>query len=289
MENSCIISIPDRLSVVSVDGIYQAAQAAREDNMPIFDFTKVNFVTPESLILLVTSSQSIHKQYGCVVKWQGIKGDVLGYMDRMNINDFDFININRPSIFKRRDYKKSDALVELSLINNAQQIGSAILQTKQVLNEWFPSSDNGCRQHLLTLIKETVENSVEHSSEEPSNGSCYYVLQKYNRPNGLHEVQIAVGDVGVGMLSSQRRVHSATKDDAEAIMEALMNGRSGRALGGGGMGYVNIREALAPLQGQITIRSGRAHLEHQAGAGYARIVRHTCSCPGTQIIFKCRA
>lgn len=289
MENSCVVSVPDRLTVSTVDNIYIAAQSLRKGDTLIFDFSKVNFVTPESLILLVTSSKQMSNRCGSVVKWSGIKGDVLGYMDRMNINEFDFINIIRPSIFNRRNYVKSKDLVELTLIKDADQIGSAVLRTRQVLNQWLPDSDSVCRQHLLTLIKETVENSVDHSSEEPSEGTCYYVLQKYNRPGGECEIQIAVGDVGVGMLLSQRRVYPSTKDDAEAINQALMYGRSGRVLGSGGMGYANIREAMAPLQGHISIRSGRAHLEHWAGANFARIYRHDFSCPGTQIIFKCRA
>ena len=142
--------------------------------------------------------------------------------------------------------------------------------------------------HLSTLIKETVENSIEHSSAEPSNGFCYYVLQKYGHADGTTEVQIAVGDTGVGMLASQRRVHPSTKNDAEALLEAVWNGRSGRE-GGGGMGYINIKESLAPLHGKVYIRSGRAHLEHIAGDSYARIFRYSYSCPGTQIVFQCRA
>ena len=106
--------------------------------------------------------------------------------------------------------------------------------------------------------------------------------------DGTTEIQIAVGDTGIGMLSSQRRVHPTTKDDAEALIEAVMHGRSGRA-SGGGMGYINIKESMAPLHGEVFIRSGKAHIEHVAGNGYAKIYRHVYSCPGTQIVFKCRA
>ncbi len=206
----------------------------------------------------------------------------------MNINELDFISIERPSIFKRHSYEKSDALVELSVIKDMQQIGSAIRQTRDVLTRWFPDSGNSCKLHISTLIKETVENSIEHSSAEPSNGFCYYVLQKYGHADGTTEVQIAVGNTGVGMLASQRRVHPSTKNDAEALLEAVWNGRSGRE-SGGGMGYINIKESLAPLHGKVYIRSGRAHLEHVAGDSYARIFRHSYSCPGTQIVFQCRA
>ena len=288
MDNNCTIKIPANLTMTSVDEIYRAALRVSEPCLIRFDFSGVSFVTPQSLLLLVTASRFFHDNFGCVIEWNAIKLEVLSYMDRMNISDIDFVRIERPSFFQRRGYKKSDALVELSTIRDRQEIGNAILETKNVFSSWLPDSGNECRHHLLTLIKETVENSVEHSSTIPSNGFCYYTLQKYTLYNGKTEIQIAVGDTGIGMLASQRRVHPSTKDDAEAIIKALMDGRSGREIGGGGMGYVNIRESLEPLHGEICIRSGKAHVEHIAGASYARIYRHTLSCPGTQIIFKCR-
>lgn len=288
MDNCYTIKLPDNLSMDSVDELYRVAIMSKVVYGVIFDFTNVTFVTPHNLILIVTASRYLSDRYNRAVAWRQIRPQILGYMDRMNINEFDFISIERPSVFKRHGYKKSDALVELSVIKNTQQIGRAIRQTKDILNRWFPDNRNNCKLHLSTLIKETVENSIEHSGDEPSNGFCYYVLQKYGYADGTTEVQIAVGDTGVGMLASQRRVHPSTKNDAEALLEAVWNGRSGRE-SGGGMGYINIKESLAPLHGKVYIRSGRAHLEHIAGESYARIFRHSYSCPGTQIVFQCRA
>ena len=287
METSHTIKIPSKLSMASVDEIYLATIHLHGFYTLIFDFSNVTFVTPEGLILLITTSRSFSDRFGHTIEWRNIPTEVLSYMDRMNINDFDFINIIRPSIFKRINYKPSTALVEASTIKDAQQLGQAIIQTREVLNRWVPESKKDCRQHLSTLIKETVENSIEHSSQEPSNGFCYYILQKYRYSDGSTEIQIAVGDTGIGMLASQRRVYPDTKDDAEAVIAALIKGQSGREDGCGGMGYVNIREALAPLSGRIDIRSGRAHIQHFAGRSYAKIYRHTYSCPGTQIIFHC--
>lgn len=288
MDNCYTVKLPDNLSMGSADELYQVTMMSQMVHGVIFDFTNVTFVTPHNLILIVTASHFLRDRYNRAVVWKHIRPNILGYMDRMNINELDFISIERPSIFKRHSYERSDALVELSVIKDMQQIGSAIRQTREVLARWFPDRGNGCKLHLSTLIKETVENSIEHSSAEPSNGFCYYVLQKYGHADGTTEVQIAIGDTGIGMLASQRRVHPSTKNDAEALFEAVWNGRSGRE-GGGGMGYVNIKESLAPLHGKVYIRSGRAHLEHIAGESYARILRHPFSCPGTQIVFKCRA
>lgn len=288
MDNCYTIKIPDHLSMKSVDELYRIALMPQGMNCVIFDFMEVTFVTPHSLILIVTASRYLRDRFNQPVEWRNIHPTILSYMDRMNINELDFINIEHSSMFKRWSYARSDALVELSVIKSTQQIGSAILQTRDILNHWFPERQRGCKLHLATLIKETVENSIEHSSAKPSNGFCYYVLQKYGHSDGSTEVQIAVGDTGVGMLVSQRRVYPTTKDDAEALIEAVMCGRSGRE-SGGGMGYINIRESLEPLHGKIFVRSGKAHIEHIAGASHAKIYRHPYNCPGTQIVFQCRA
>ena len=289
MDTCFTINVPASLSMESADELYQATSKNLQGiSWIIFDFGKVTFVTPCAIILVVTASKFWCNRFNHTVEWKNINSNVLSYMDRMNISELDFIDIERPSLFKRKNYQKSDVLVELSLIKDIQQASSAIRKTKDILDRWLPSSHKTCKFNLATLIKETVENSIEHSSADPSNGSCYYLLQKYGYSNGSTQIQIAVGDSGVGMLTSQRRVYPATKDDAEALVNAVMHGKSGRK-SGGGMGYVTIREALGPLNGKILVRSGRAHIVHAAGQSYASIYRHSCFSSGTQIVFLCNA
>lgn len=289
MDTCFTINVPASLSMESADELYRATLKNLQGiSWIIFDFSKVSFVTPLAIILVVTASRFWCDRFKHVVEWKNINSNVLSYMDRMNISELDFIDIERPSLFKRRNYQKSDVLVELSVIRDIQQASSAIRKTKDILDCWLPSSHKTCKFNLATLIKETVENSIEHSSADFSSGSCYYLLQKYGYANGSTQVQIAVGDAGVGMLASQRRVYPETKDDAEALINAVMRGKSGRKTGGG-MGYVTIRESLEPLRGKIRVRSGRAHIVHAAGQSYASIHRHSCFSPGTQIVFECNA
>ena len=244
MDTCFTINVPASLSMESADELYRATHKNLQGiSWIVFDFGKVTFVTPLAIILVVTASRFWRDRFNHAVEWKNINSNVLSYMDRMNISELDFIDIERPSLFKRRNYQKSDVLVELSVIKNIQQASSAIRKTKDILDCWLPSSHKTCKFNLATLIKETVENSIEHSSVDLSSGSCYYLLQKYGYSNGSTQVQIAVGDAGVGMLTSQRRVYPATKDDAEALINAVMHGKSGRKTGGG-MGYITIRESL---------------------------------------------
>ena len=289
MDTCFTINVPASLSMESADELYRATLKNLQGiSWIILDFSKVTFVTPLTIILVVTASRFWCDRFNHAVEWKNINSNVLSYMDRMNISELDFIDIERPSLFRRKNYQKSDVLVELSVIKDIQQASSAIRKTKDILDRWLPSSHKTCKFNLATLIKETVENSIEHSSVDLSNGSCYYLLQKYGYSDGSTRIQIAVGDAGVGMLASQRRVYPTTKDDAEALINAVMYGRSGRETGGG-MGYVTIREALEPLKGEILVRSGRAHIVHTAGQSCANTFSHSCFSPGTQIVFKCIA
>lgn len=282
------IKIPGRLTLSSIDEISSLLHSINRSENVIFDLANVEFVTPEALVLLVTASNLCHEKTNQIIMWKNVNPNVRSYMDRMNINDLPFILLEHPFSFKKRQYTKSNTLIELSKIANSQEIGGAIIRTREILNQWFPNSSQNYVRNLSTLFKESFENSIEHSSFIPSNGVCYYALQKYNRSNNTSEIQIAVGDIGIGILASQKRMYPSTKDDAEAITKALY-GRSGRIGGNGGMGFANIREALECVNGCLSIRSGRARIEYSYKNTAARIYRHNINYPGTQTIFKCRA
>lgn len=201
----------------------------------IYGFEKVSFVKPEMLMMLVTSSKLAYDRTQNPVLWCGLKPDVFSYLERLDVGNLDFVNLKRPpkaTIF-HRSASGSDNLVELSVIKNWKEIGSALSRTRGVVNRWLPEKPQRYRNNLITLLKETVENSIDHSSKHPQEGICYYLVQKYaSHDKGIH-LHIAVGDVGVGMLASLRRVFPDTKDDVAAICGALIEGKSGRKTGGG--------------------------------------------------------
>lgn len=282
------ITVPHSLTVKNVDIMSQQLQFLDNAEKLLLDFSDVGFITPEALLLLVTTSRLCYEKTSRPILWVNIERKILSYLDRMEVNKLPFVQLEQ-NLFPRYPHRKSDALIELSTIANAQEIGRAIVQTKEILRRWFPSSSDDYIQNLSTLFKETFENSIEHSSVVPSNGFCYYALQKYSHPDDTTEIQIAVGDIGVGILGSQRRKYPTTRDDAEAIIQALSKGRSGRIDGGGGMGFANVRTALEYLNGHLTIRSGKARVEYPCSKNITRILRHNMSYQGTQIIFKCRA
>lgn len=261
-----------------------------KDDRLCFNLSGVKFINTEALIVLVTASKLAYDKSLKNVLWDQLKPEVYSYLERVDVTRIRFISIKRPASAKKfnRAVTQSNNLVELSIIGNWKDIGDAIKKTKGVLNRWFPNKSADYHRKVITLIKETVENSIDHSGEHPNEGFCYYAVQKYEHSDGKVEIFIAVGDIGVGMLASLRRVYPDTKDDAAAIVGALIDGKSGRESGRGGLGYVTIKETLADLKGQLTIRSGKAAVKYSSLRCVPQVYRKKTFYPGTQIIFRCR-
>lgn len=284
-----VVQIPKQLNMYTAEGLFYPRFGNNGFRPIIFDFSAVNFITPEAMIILVISSQHLNKLTGQTIHWRVPKRDIRAYLERMNINKLPFVHLEIPFQLVSRVRQHSDSLIELSHISTPLEIGRAIKETRDILSLWFPNNANHVQQNLSTLIKETVENSIDHSGTSPDSGNCYYALQKYSHSDGTTEIQIAVGDNGIGILNSQKTRFPETKDDADAIYEALINGRTCRSNGNGGMGFMNVRSALSPLNGVLTIRSGRGCIIYNSSALHPKIYRQLPDLPGTQVLFMCRA
>lgn len=284
------LQVPANLSVGSnIDDMIQAIWNVARGEQIIFDLYQVSFICPDRLIMLVTASKIAFEKTQRIVQWNHLSGDVFAYLERIDVIKLGFVKLVRPEgvhLFQRAKHG-SNSLVELTTITGWKESGAAIKKTKEVINRWFPEKSIEYRNNLETLLKETVENSVDHSGSHPNTGVCYYVLQKY-APAGKHiQLQIAVGDIGVGMLASLKRVYPRTKDDAAAIQGALIEGKSGRKGGRGGMGYRAIRSALGEVGGNLTIRSGKSIVLYRPNESRPKIYRNNISYQGTQIFFSC--
>lgn len=282
------INIPKVIRIGDFGDILQRTSSLTSGTEVIYRLSEVSFITPEMLMLLVTSSKLIYDKIKRAILWSELPADVYSYLERLDVGDLEFVNLKKPphtSLYNRA-HNGSKNLVELSEIKNWKEVGGALKKTRGVVNRWFPEKPYQFRDSLITLLKETVENSCEHSGKHPQEGTCYYAVQKYHQNSGI-ALHIAVSDVGVGMLESQRRVFPETKDDIAAICGALLEGKSGRKTGGG-LGYYAIKEALGQLNGHLTIRSGQGVVQYNPAWERPKFYRKSTHYPGTQLFFQCR-
>lgn len=271
-----------------IDGFLAQVEKVQADEQLSLDLGKIEFINPSNLIMLITTSRVIFDVTGKKVKWVNVSSDVSAYLERINISNVDFIDFKLPSVWERlyRGSHKSNTLIELQTIDDWKGCGDAVKRTKEILLQWFPNQLGRSTNEICSLLSETAENSIDHSSPSPGHGYCYYILQKYHK-EGKDQIQIAVGDIGIGIRSSLKRIApDFVSNDVLAIKRALFQGMSGRPDKSGGLGYKRVREIIKQRGGTIHIRSGYGSITYSAHSEEQQNTEHRCSFPGTQIFFK---
>ncbi len=221
------------------------------------------------------------------MSWNNVSKDVSAYLERINISNLSFIKFKLPPVWDRlsRGSMKSSTLIELRSINDWKSCADAVKQTKEILLQWFPNKLGRSTNDICSLLSETAENSIDHSSPIPGEGYCFYILQKY-RIDGKDQIQIAVGDIGIGIRNSLKRATpEIVSNDVLAIKKALFRGLSGRVDKSGGLGYIRVREILMQREGTIQIRSGFGSLTYSSLSDEQQSTPHRCSFWGTQTYF----
>lgn len=271
-----------------IDGLLTQVEKVSTGEQVSLDLGKIEFINPSNLIMLITTSRVIFDRTGELVRWINVSSDVSAYLERINISNVAFIDFKLPSVWERlyRGSRKSTTLIELQTINDWKGCGDAVKRTKEILLQWFPNQIGRPTNDICSLLSETAENSIDHSSASPGQGYCFYVLQKYHK-DGKDQIQIAVGDIGIGIRNSLKRVApDFVNNDLLAIKRAIFQGMSGRPDKSGGLGYKRVREILKQRGGTIQIRSGYGSITYSAYSEEQQNTEHRCSFPGTQIILK---
>ncbi|OPY55989.1 MAG: Histidine kinase-, DNA gyrase B-, and HSP90-like ATPase [Pelotomaculum sp. PtaU1.Bin035] len=270
-----------------IDGFLTQVEKVPTDEQVSLDLGKIEFINPSNLIMLITTSRAIFERTGKKVRWINVSSVVSAYLERINISNVSFIDFKLPPVWERlyRGTRKSNTLIELQTIDDWKGCGDAVKRTKEILLQWFPNQLGRPTNDICSLLSETAENSIDHSSESPGQGYCFYVLQKYHI-DGKDQIQIAVGDIGIGIRNSLKRVApDFVNNDVLAIKRALFQGMSGRTDKSGGLGYIRVREILKQRGGTIQIRSGYGSITYSAHPEQQQTTAHRCSFPGTQTIF----
>lgn len=271
----------------NLDGLmWHISKLQANDNFS-FDFSNIEFLRPESTLLLILLSFQGNAKTKQPVEWIGLSHELYSYMERIDIATIPFIFPKPPlkSIHWKRSKSPSDTLIEIRTIRNVQECASVVARTKNVLSKWFPEKiATNYLQEIPILISEIIGNSLEHS-DFPANVMCYYTLQKYHYKESP-KVVIALGDIGMGIRNSLKSSNSWIKEnDYLAIKKAFFEGVSSRSDGTGGLGFQSVKEILKKHNGSITIRSGMAALSYdiKSNKDYKKDFR--IPLPGTQTSF----
>lgn len=279
-----IINLPKIIYMnTSLDYQIRLIKSVNEGEEVILSFRNVEFVLPESIILLISISKQIFIKTNIPVKWSEMKEEIRTYMERIQISNLSFVIMPKSSLLKRRN--KTNSLVEMRIMESASQYNEMISETKRILYTWFPGryGDEYVKQ-VTAYIKDIAANSLEHS-EENGKGICYFTLQKYSPKNGKTEIHVAFGDTGMGIMNSLLKQYPwIVQKKKRPIVCAFVDGLSCRGNDNGGLGFRMVKKYLKDYGGEIQIRSGVEMIRY-FGNGKYRIVDFKQEIVGTQTLF----
>ena len=278
------IELPEKLNLsTNIDRLLGEIENMNEDSEPILCFKDIQYIQPETIVLLISLSQQMYQRTGKVVLWKDIKDETRRYLQRVQIENVPFIKMsNRVELWKN---KEEHSLIGIKIMNRPKQVDEMIAETKKILYQWFP--ERRAEQYVKQIseyIRHIAGNSLEHSDDN-NKGVCYYMLQRYNPKDKPMTVHVAFGDVGMGFEKSMAPKHPWIAEQGKsAIREAFINGLSCRGKNKGGFGFRTVKLLLKGHGGEIRIRSGCEMLRYIGKSGRHNIRCFDNSLVGTQTL-----
>jgi hypothetical protein len=248
-----------------------------EGDIVCLDARRLVFVDPFALTLLGASLYEL-KQWGQRVRVSGLRPDIGGYLQRMDLfEDVEFVDC-APSIGQRHD--RRDSLVELTRVDDdveaadaARRIAQALVGCTGVSDA--PEGDQAMEavspaDRLLQLVQyvlsELIENAVTHGQKQGFRGKCrtWVASQYYPRKD---TVRLSVTDTGCGFLATLRgHPDLGAETHFSAILTAMKPRVScNRDLGirgetvNQGVGLTTVARIAGLAEGKTLIVSGNAY------------------------------
>ena len=226
---------PPRLTIDTPDGLIKLcglALAAEGD--VTLDAHALRFADPFGMALLGATFYML-QQRGQAVRVAGLTDAVGSYLHRRDV--FDGVELIDCAPPRGQRYDRRDALVELTRLDQRNQIDRAANQLAKALVGRMPdidpsepwdemSGENTADRISIPIsyaLTELLNNALSHARLKGYGDACVWIASQYYRSNG--RLQLAVVDNGCGMLETLRE-HATLRDlpsktDLEAILAAL--------------------------------------------------------------------
>jgi hypothetical protein len=279
------------------ESFYEELLAAIADGATgplVVHLSQIPFVTPGTLIRLITAARLWHRLTGNPVILDGMRPNVHQYLERMDL----FSSCNdciRPArhlgVADRWSRSRaSDNLLEVMPVSaeaaqNSLDVTAALARAQRILRTWF-GADQEAIGPIATMLAETASN-VTHSRDRG-----FAVIQHHRRQTG-DRVTIAVGDLGIGIEDSLGRQGARLRlgsgepppTGADAILRALELGVTARG-DVGGVGLHLVKTIVEQWRGILAIRSKQSSV--RIAAGEVHVMNGLVEVPGTQVVVTVR-
>lgn len=281
-----VVKIPDVLGLdgEQLNSFYQLAQEIPLCDSYTLDMDDVSFVKPYGFLSLVLISRILASKSGRPVSLINLRSSIHHYFRRMNI-------VNTAGTWLRISGKTNEEwdrnpatqnLLELTLIQNKNDVISVVTRTESIFARWLQI--NNLRE-LMTAVSELCTNIYEHSQDKYG---CILIQKYAHQIAGYVTVELAVGDLGIGIKGSLSVAGSKKQEAPIYYLRQAMEGKTSRNTGRGGLGLRTVEGIAAQNQGVFWIRSDSASIQK---IGNSRRLETTslADFQGTQVLVKFKA
>jgi anti-anti-sigma regulatory factor len=226
------IPLPAHLSARSADDtVFTCRQLLDGDGDASVDACRLRFADPFGLAML-GATFFMMQQHGRQVRIYNLNADMTGYLNRMDVFDRVELVECAPHTTGRND--RSDALVELTRLDNPDQVDGAAFRLANSLVGGIPGVDRNEPPDEMTgftafdrlvepiqyALSELLENAMTHARRRGYTDARVWVASQYYPSSG--KIRLGVVDNGCGFLATllshpdlRRETHH------EAILTAL--------------------------------------------------------------------
>ena len=247
-----------KLTVQTIDQVIEVIASKSSVGL---DLTRVDFIDPYALLLLVLALRRRKNLGKSLHVWWPVRKDVLGWMHAMGF----FGEIDDPKPTRRSEASsKSDALQPITHIIGEEEVSHLVNAFDKRLTNRYPLTDES-RNALVKVMFELFQNIPQHSN----------ATGEVTDPHGLAAMQdyadsifLAVADMGIGLRKSlSTREGFAGLSDASALNRIVYDGMSRFSDPGRGGELRRIASLVRRWDGLLAIRSGEALLYMDAERG----------------------
>lgn len=229
-----------------------------DDEEVVIDLTAVEFVDPSGMVSFTTACLEAIKMGNNLAVVAPDDRNVANYLLRMRFRELLLDEgVRFPggfSTWKVTAQPLDDHLIELQAVTkgNDTVIGERLMSLGRAV---------GIPEDVLVPaflgLGEGVDNTLEHSGTD----RAIAMAQRYRMGPDRFRLQVAVGDIGLGLRRTLRRRFPKADDDAMAVDLAVQKGVSRLTGSRHGNGLAGVVEAVcADAGGTFEIRSGDASL-----------------------------
>ncbi|MBE7512430.1 MAG: hypothetical protein HS103_06405 [Anaerolineales bacterium] len=241
-----------------------------------FDLTAVTFMTPETVLALLSAARLWYNNRGCAITLASIDRQVHQYLERIDL-------LRECSVYVSTSHDSVESWTRANSLNlleitpipgepedNTQAVYAIYTKARALL---LGRIENRRMEAVCDLLNVIAENII-HSKD-----TGHVLMQCYTAGIG-YRIHIGIADLGLGIPTTFHTRYPNLGNGSDYLLKSLDMGVTSRT-GSGGLGLYNVNRIVRGQQGSLSIRSGSSMLQVYSNRTYQH--DGLVYIPGTQV------